>query len=220
MLRFVASPPTQNIPSLAEVKKKYSLHEPYFHVPNQLWAHKNHSVIVDALNILHQRGHCPLVVSTGQTSDRRNLNYFSDLMQKVTKLNLQARMLFLGLIPYQDVAALMQGAVAMINPSLFEGWSTTVEEAKSLGKRIILSNIPVHMEQNPERGLFFEPHNPEALADAISHTLAEYDSAAEHDQMQMAIQKLPERVQSFGRSYQDIVIKVAGDVSRKSIFEN
>lgn len=95
-------------------------------------------------------------------------------------------MLFLGLIPYQDVAALMQGAVAMINPSLFEGWSTTVEEAKSLGKRIILSNIPVHMEQNPERGLFFEPHNPEALADAISHTLAEYDSAAEHDQMQMA----------------------------------
>lgn len=76
------------------------------------------------------------------------------------------------------------------------------------------------MEQNPERGLFFEPHNPEALADAISHTLAEYDSAAEHDQMQMAIQKLPERVQSFGRSYQDIVIKVAGDVSRKSIFEN
>ena len=220
VLRFVASPPTQNIPSLAEVKKKYSLHEPYFHVPNQLWAHKNHSVIVDALNILHQRGHCPLVVSTGQTSDRRNLNYFSDLMQKVTKLNLQARMLFLGLIPYQDVAALMQGAVAMINPSLFEGWSTTVEEAKSLGKRIILSNIPVHIEQNPERGLFFEPHNPEALADAISHTLAEYDSAAEHDQMQMAIQKLPERVQSFGRSYQDIVIKVAGDVSRKSIFEN
>lgn len=46
---------------------------------------------------------------------------------------------------------LMKHAIAIINPSLFEGGSTTVEEAKSLLKVIILSGIPVHREQNPRR---------------------------------------------------------------------
>lgn len=45
----------------------------------------------------------------------------------------------LGLVPRSDVIALMRYSISLINPSFFEGWSTTVEEAKSMGKQIILS---------------------------------------------------------------------------------
>ena len=68
----------------------------------------------------------------------------------------------LGVVPYRDMLGLMRHAVAVINPSLFEGWSTSVEEAKSMGKAVVLSDIPVHREQAPGRGLFFDPRDPDA----------------------------------------------------------
>ena len=61
--------------------------------------------------------------------------------------HLEKNFIFLGVIPYKDVLGLMRAAVAVINPSVMEGWSTTVEEAKSLGLPLILSDIPVHREQ-------------------------------------------------------------------------
>ena len=54
--------------------------------------------------------------------------------------------------------------MAVINHSLFEGWRSSVEEAKSMYKEIILSNIKVHLEQNPELGHFFDPNNPSELS--------------------------------------------------------
>jgi glycosyltransferase involved in cell wall biosynthesis len=68
----------------------------------------------------------------------------------------------LGLIPFDDVLALNAAADAVLNPSLFEGWASSVEEAKSLGTPLILSDIDVHREQAPS-AQFFSPRNPEAL---------------------------------------------------------
>ncbi len=43
--------------------------------------------------------------------------------------------------------ALLRGAAAVLQPSRFEGWSTIIEDAKSLGKPIVASDIAVHREQ-------------------------------------------------------------------------
>ena len=56
---------------------------------------------------------------------------------------------------------------SVINPSFFEGWSTSVEEAKILNKIIILSNIKVHKEQNPEMSHYFDPNNSNDLTKKI-----------------------------------------------------
>lgn len=208
VLRFVAGMFTQDMPPVANVLKKYAICEPYFHVPNQLWAHKNHNVIIDALYILHQRGQCPLVISTGLPHDYRNPPYFSGLMQKIARLRLETRLRFLGLTPFSEVGALMRGAVAMLNPSLFEGWSTTVEEAKSLGKRIILSDIAVHREQNPDRSIFFDPYEPEELAEAMENVIHEYDSNIDNKYMLLAKKNLPKRIQTYGSQYQNIVLDI------------
>ena len=42
-----------------------------------------------------------------------------------------------------------------------------VEEAKILDKKILLSNIDVHIEQNPKKGIYFDPYNPKDLANNI-----------------------------------------------------
>ena len=46
-------------------------------------------------------------------------------------------------------------ASALINPSRSEGWSTTVEEAKSFGVPMILSDIDVHREQTGGTARYF-----------------------------------------------------------------
>ena len=65
------------------------------------------------------------------------------------------------MLPRAHVFRLMRQSLAVLQPSLFEGWSTSVEEAKSVGKRMILLDIPVHREQDPPRALFFDPRDAE-----------------------------------------------------------
>ena len=38
---------------------------------------------------------------------------------------------YLGKVPYSDLINLINQSKALINPSLFEGWSTSIEEAKN-----------------------------------------------------------------------------------------
>jgi hypothetical protein len=47
----------------------------------------------------------------------------------------------------------------LINPSLYEGWSTTVEEGKIFNKKMILSHLKVHKEQCGNKALYFDPKN-------------------------------------------------------------
>ena len=205
VLHFVAVPYSGSALYYEKVLNKYSITEPFLHVPNQLWAHKNHMVIVEALRICQSRGKCPLVISTGLKNDYRNPGYFRELSQKVREYGLEERLRFLGLIEYENVALLMRQSVCIVNPSLFEGWSTTVEEGKSLGKKILLSDIPVHREQSPERGLYFPSNDPEALAELMLHTINNYNQIEENESMEKAKVDLPTRMKRFASEYEMIV---------------
>lgn len=206
VLRFVAAPP--RVEGAHTVLARYGITEPYFYIPNQLWLHKNHGLILEALRILRARGSCPLVISTGQTNDYRHPNYFATLQKQVSEAGLTERFRFLGLVDFTHVGALMRSAVAIINPSRFEGWSTTVEEAKSLGKRLLLSDIAVHREQAPERGLYFGVDDSAALADLLRQVIASYSPAEEDRAQQDAEVALAGRMANFARSYENIVLNV------------
>lgn len=210
VLRFVAhAPPLEGLPPAETVLARHGLDEAFFHIPNQLWAHKNHALVVQALSIVaSRRGRAPLVISTGQMEDYRNPDHFPRFIELLAQAGLADRFRVLGLLPYAEVAVLMRQAIAMINPSLFEGWSTTVEEAKSLGKRLLLSDIPVHREQAPARGTYFNPADPEALAQQMAAVLDEHDASVEQTAAAAAAAELPGRMQAYGRAYERIVLDV------------
>ncbi|MDR3362752.1 MAG: glycosyltransferase family 4 protein [Desulfovibrio sp.] len=215
ILNFVAYvPPEESLPPATEVMRIYGIGEPYFHVPNQLWAHKNHRRILEALCVLQERGKCPLVISTGQTRDYRALEFFNGLQKAVTSKGLAERFRFLGLVPFSHVAVLMRNSVALVNPSLFEGWSTTVEEAKSLGKKILLSDLAVHREQAPARAEYFAPDDASTLALLMQKTIEEFDPVVERTCMEEATRSLPQRMAAYGRAYEDIVIDVLARLPR------
>jgi hypothetical protein len=69
----------------------------------------------------------------------------------------------LGYMDRVEQLCIMKHSIAIIQPSLFEGWSTVVEDAKALNKYVLLSNLDVHREQISINASFFDPFNKEDL---------------------------------------------------------
>jgi glycosyltransferase involved in cell wall biosynthesis len=166
--KFATPTITENkIAQREELGKKYSLPENYFYLPNQFWKHKNHITIVESLRILKENGMCPYVICSGPTRDLKGNENYNFIMGMVKKYELNDNLIYLGVVPYTDLLGLMCSSIAVINPSLFEGWSTTVEEAKALGVPLILSDIKVHREQAPS-ALFFPAEDSQKAALSLS----------------------------------------------------
>ena len=168
VLSFVPSLPESSLEiDSSYVKSKYNLPNIFFYLPNQFWLHKNHECVVDALALAAVQGHKLTVVCTGSTNDSRDEAHFARLLAKVAAKGLRDQFVILGMVPRADVVSLMKECHSIIQPSFYEGWSTSVEEAKLLDHSIIISDIPVHIEQNPSCGKFFSPFDPQQLADIM-----------------------------------------------------
>lgn len=150
------------------VADRYGLPQRYFFMPNQFWAHKNHFLVLKALQLLKQRGENVTVLATGKQLDPRNAEHVPSLKRAVQDAGLQDAYLMPGMVPYADLIPLMQASMALLNPSLFEGWSTTVEEARSAGVPMILSDLAVHREQAGDVATFFDRHSADELAQVLS----------------------------------------------------
>jgi glycosyltransferase involved in cell wall biosynthesis len=215
VLHFVAQLDTRGERTgLETLQERYRFAGPYFHLPNQFWAHKNHRLVLEALAILKKHGEDVLVIATGATDDYRQPRYFGELMSEAGTLGVLDSFRTLGVVPWGDLVGLMANSIAMINPSRAEGWSTSVEEAKSLGKRIILSDLPVHREQAPPDGVFIDPDDPIGLADAMRSALTGFDAAAEGERAARAKGDLPGRVLAFAEAYQQIVLEAVSAPAR------
>lgn len=150
-----------------EAADRYGLPPTFFFLPNQFWIHKNHAVVIAALAILKGRGRPVVVVASGGQKDPRDPDHFERLMVEAAASGVAESFRPLGLIPYPDIALLMRASAALINPSLFEGWSTTVEEGKSTGTPMILSDLRVHREQTGGEAVYFVPRSASELADCL-----------------------------------------------------
>ena len=75
-----------------------------------------------------------------------------------------------------------------------------------MGKAIILSDIPVHREQAPPRGIFTPLDDPEALATAMQALASSWSPAEDERAMAAATASLPARRVAFGQEFQAIAL--------------
>ena len=165
-LPFAASPD----PSWFDVEpdtlvRKYRLPRTYFLCSNQFWKHKNQAVILDALGIAKAQDRTFHVVFTGDTHDFSASDHFDKLVECARGLGVVQNCHFLGLLPKLDQIGLMRSAVAVIQPSLFEGGpgGGAVHDAIAIGQRTIVSDIPVNREIEQYVDEYFPPTNSQAL---------------------------------------------------------
>jgi glycosyltransferase involved in cell wall biosynthesis len=185
--------------------EKYFIPSKFFFLPNQFWKHKNHIVVFKALHYLKQKGIHPTVMCTGNPSEFRNPGYYNELTEKIKDWEIGDQIRVLGLVPHDDVLMLLRQSIAVINPSLFEGWSTTVEESKSIGKHIILSDIPVHREQSPQSVEFFPPHDHIKLAELLQYNWEKLQPGPNIELEKNARQNLPGRKAEYADNFLNII---------------
>ena len=90
-----------------------------------------------------------------------------ELHDIINENQLKSQISFLGLIPRGDQLLLMKNAKAILQPSLFEGWSTVIEDARSLQVPVIATDLPVNIEQLEDKGKYFSAYDDEKLASLI-----------------------------------------------------
>lgn len=167
VLQFAAVLPDFTGVDIGQLLTRFGLSRKYFISPNQFWAHKNHIVILRALTRLRAKGVECQVVFTGKQIDYRNPDYFPSLVKYVEEEGLNEYVVFLGFIDRNEQLALMQHAIAVIQPSLFEGWSTVIEDAKAIGQIVVASSLAVNREQCGDAALYFDPHDDVGLAEHL-----------------------------------------------------
>lgn len=149
---FAVTHPDLSAVAIQEVWNRYGIAVPYFFAPNQFWSHKNQLTLIKAVERLvqqHPEAEFQLVFS-GKEDDYRNPEYTSSLKRYVEEHQLSDRIRFLGFIDRKEQLAILQHALAVVQPSLCEGWSTVIEDAKAMHQCIIASDLPVHEEQLAE----------------------------------------------------------------------
>ena len=150
-----------------ELLSAYSLPQTFVFLPNQFWKHKNHIVVIEALGILRKKGRSVTVVATGSSKDPRHPTLYRELEQRIEALGVCNDFRMLGMVPRSHLLALLRTCSVLVNPSLFEGWSTTVEEGKALGVPMILSDLSVHREQAGGQAHYFPGDDAVMLADYL-----------------------------------------------------
>lgn len=157
-----------------KILKKYGLeNEKYIFIANQFWQHKNHIIVFKMIKLINE---CNLVsqykfVFTGEVTKNINTNDYRLLNRLINDEKIDRKVKILGFIDRKEQLALMKNSRLLIQPSLFEGWGTVLEDAKVLGKQVLLSEIEVHREQKNKNCFLFDPHNEKDLLRVLEEVL-------------------------------------------------
>jgi glycosyltransferase involved in cell wall biosynthesis len=180
-LPFAAAPKSDWFEDQHHKLDKYRLPSAYFLVSNQFWRHKNHQVIFKAFKYGVECGWFEAVglVCTGGTDDYRHPEYFEGLMNLLSELAITDRIRILGHIPKRDQIEIMKNAIAVVQPTLFEGGpgGGSVYDAISLGVPAIISDIEINRELDGS-GFdihFFPPHDHVELASSMNSSILSSD---------------------------------------------
>lgn len=91
-------------------------------------------------------------------------NVFQDqVRERVKELGVEKQVKFVGYLSDEDLIKTFQHSVALVQPSLFEGFGLTGVEAMASGLPVLASNIPIFKEIYQDGALFFDPKSVESF---------------------------------------------------------
>jgi glycosyltransferase involved in cell wall biosynthesis len=154
--RFVPEPGPRD----ADLRTRLRLPERFVLYPANLWPHKNHERLVQALAQVRDRNlH---LVLTGADYGR-----LGELEAVARRAGVGERVHHLGYVDERDLPALLRAAAALVFPSLYEGFGSPPLEAMACGCPVASSTRASLAEIVGEAALTFDPGSAESIAEAI-----------------------------------------------------
>lgn len=158
---------------------------PFFFFPAHCWPHKNHERLVEAF--LRVASDLPADVKLVMTGRPFPEDHPAAIM--IRDKNLSARVIHLGYRSPLEVRALFQGCLALVFPSLFEGYGMPVAEAIIAGKPVLCSNVTSLPELAGDAALTFDPNSVEEIAQSLLDVAT--DAALRLELAEAAIRRRP-----------------------------
>lgn len=153
-----------------EVKQLYKLPDKYFLFVSSIAPRKNLIAICKAMVKLKGQLNIPLVVignGKKEKQEAKELMSSNGLEHLLILLNEKPQSKEARFTTASDFPAIYQQALALIYPSIFEGFGAPLLEALWSGLPVISSNASCLPEVGGDAALYFEPHNIDLLAQHI-----------------------------------------------------
>jgi glycosyltransferase involved in cell wall biosynthesis len=148
---------------LVRIREKLALPDGFALLPAQTWPHKNHLGLVRAIARIRDRhGVAVPVVCSGRTTDHHR-----KVLDEATRLGVPGALTFVGFVSPLELQALYRLARCVVIPTLFEAASFPLWEAFANGVAAACSNVTSLPEQAGDAALVFDPHDTDAMADAV-----------------------------------------------------
>ncbi len=188
---YLGGPLSGSKPALsagAKIEKTIPLPANFLFYPAAFWPHKNHKILIDALNKLKYKFLDLSLVFTGIIKKIELKKEIDDLIKNY---GLSKKVLFLGYVSDENLNYIYQNANALVFPSSFEGFGLPIVEAFQYKLPVVAANNTSISEIVGDAGLLFETNNLNALIDCIKKVLLN------HNLREQLINQGLERVKKF-----------------------
>ena len=112
------------------------------------------------------------------------------VFRRTPAISLPRRVHLTGYVPERELPALYRGALTVVYPSLYEGFGLPALEAMASGVPPIVGDNTSLPEIVDDAGLCIDPHDVNAIADAISRMVNDVDLREEFSRRSLARSRL------------------------------
>ncbi len=142
------------------------LNTKYFLYVGNAYPHKNLERLLEAFNILISQYPNISFILVGKD------DYFHErLKTQVKKMGLEKSVKFLGYVNDEELVNLYRNALALVNPSLIEGFGLSNLEAMVNRCLVLASDIQAHREICQNAVLYFDPKDIVSIRDSMEEVL-------------------------------------------------
>lgn len=133
--------------------KKYNLQKPFIIYTGNLYPHKNVGLLVKAVHHFNNTHDHKLTLALvcGRSAFHKQISESQHIKP-------------LGFVPDEDMSDLYSEALALVQPSLIEGFGLTGLEAMAVGLPVVSSNASCLPEVYQDAALYFDPYSIEDLS--------------------------------------------------------
>jgi len=151
-----------DFPSLTARKPPFALPDQYYLFVGTIEPRKNLSVLIKAMHILNRRKERLQLLVVG----KKGWNHDA-VDSLIHDLDLSGQVRLTEYLNRMELKYLFLNAQALILPSLYEGFGLPILEAVSVQLPVLCSDLPVFREIFQDYPVYFDPREPEDLAEKI-----------------------------------------------------
>ncbi len=163
--------PSENQVKIKAILAKYNIKPSYIIYIGTIQPRKNLERLIESFARIaigeHPIDKMQLIIVGKAEGEGREGWMYEDILKAPEELKIAEKVKFLGFVPTEELPLLLSGAIALIQPSLWEGFGMPVVEAMATGVPVIVSNVSSLPEVVGKAGLLVDPYSIDQIEQAI-----------------------------------------------------